>query len=71
MEINIIPGASSVHFDEISKQRIFSSIDKMKGIKSIIRKSYMDLKDRLGKIPYLQDFYESGEIDPLVIIRGI
>ena len=29
----------------------------------------MDLKDRLGKIPYLQDFYESGEIDPLVIIR--
>lgn len=41
----------------------------MKGIKSIIRKSYMDLKDRLGKIPYLQDFYESGEIDPLVIIR--
>lgn len=66
---NIIPGASSVHFDEISKQRIFSSIDKMKGIKSIIRKSYMDLKDRLGKIPYLQDFYESGEIDPLVIIR--
>lgn len=68
---NIIPGASSVHFDEISKQRIFSSIDKMKGIKSIIRKSYMDLKDRLGKISYLQDFYESGEIDPLVIIREL
>lgn len=66
---NTIPGASTVHFDEVSKDKIFASIDRMKGMKSIIRESYTTLKNRLGRIPYLLDFYENGEIDPLVIIR--
>lgn len=64
-----IPGASTVHFDEVAKEKIFKSIDKIRGIKTIIRDSYVSLKNRLGKIPYLLDFYENGEIDPLVIIR--
>ena len=64
-----IPGASTVHFDEIAKEKIFSSIDKIKGIQSIIKSSYINLKNRLGRIPYLVDFYENGEVDPLVIIR--
>lgn len=64
-----IPGASTIHFDEIAKDKIFSSIDKIKGMKSIIKESYISLKNRLGRVPYLLDFYENGEIDPLVIIR--
>ncbi len=64
-----IPGASTVHFDEIAKDKIFSSIDKIKGMRSIIKSSYISLKNRLGRIPYLVDFYENGEVDPLVIIR--
>ncbi len=64
-----IPGASTVHFDEIAKDKIFSSIDKIKGMKSIIKSSYLNLKNRLGRIPYLIDFCENGEVDPLVIIR--
>lgn len=64
-----IPGASTVHFDEIAKDKIFASIDKIKGMKSIIRESYISLKNRLGRVPYLLDFYKNGEIDPLVIIR--
>lgn len=64
-----IPGASTVHFDEIAKDKIFSSIDKIKGMKSIIKSSYKNLKNRLGRIPYLVDFYDNGEVDPLVIIR--
>ena len=64
-----IPGASTVHFDEVAKDKIFESIDKIKGMKSIIRESYITLKNRLGRVPYLIDFYENGEIDPLVIIR--
>lgn len=66
---NTIPGASTVHFDEVSKDKIFASIDRMKGMKSIIKESYTTLKNRLGRTPYLLDFYENGEIDPLVIIR--
>ncbi len=64
-----IPGASTVHFDEIAKYKIFSSIDKIAGMKSIIKESYISLKNRLGRVPYLLDFYENGEIDPIVIIR--
>lgn len=64
-----IPGASTVHFDEIAKDKIFSSIDKIKGMKTIIRSSYKNLKNRLGRVPYLMDFYDNGEVDPLVIIR--
>ena len=64
-----IPGASTVHFDEIAKDKIFASIDKIKGMKSFIRESYISLKNRLGRVPYLLDFYENGQIDPIVIIR--
>lgn len=64
-----IPGASTVHFDEVAKDKIFQSIDRIKGMKSIIRESYITLKNRLGRVPYLLDFYENGEVDPLVIIR--
>lgn len=64
-----IPGASTVHFDEIAKNKIFDSIDKIKGMRSIIRESYISLKNRLGRVPYLLDFYKNGQVDPLVIIR--
>lgn len=64
-----IPGASTIHFDKIAREKIFESIDKIKGMKAIIRESYISLKNRLGRVPYLLDFYENGEIDPLVIIR--
>ncbi|MCR4696668.1 MAG: DEAD/DEAH box helicase [Lachnospiraceae bacterium] len=66
---NTIPGASTIHFDEISKNKIFESIDKIKGLKSIIRDSYTSLKNRIGRIPYLLDFYDNGEVDPLVIVK--
>ncbi|KIR03959.1 DNA/RNA helicase of DEAD/DEAH box family [Lachnospiraceae bacterium TWA4] len=66
---NIIPGESTVHFDRIAKEKIFESIDRIRGMRTIIKDSYTSLKNRLGKIPYLLDFYENGEIDPLVIIK--
>ncbi len=66
---NTIPGASTIHFDEIAKEKVFASVDQIRGMKSIIKDSYISLKNRLGRVPYLIDFYENGEIDPLVIIR--
>ena len=64
-----IPGASTIHFDEVAKNKIFHSIDRIRGIKSIIRESYISLKNRLGRTPRLYDFYSNNEVDPLVIIR--
>ena len=34
---SLIPGASTIHFDEISKERIFNAVDKMKGMKAFIK----------------------------------
>ncbi|MPQ30560.1 DUF3427 domain-containing protein [Clostridium estertheticum] len=64
----IIPGCSTVNFDEISKKRIFESIDKanFNDIK-IIKESYKNLKQKLGKIPSLNDFDLHDSIDPIRI----
>lgn len=66
-----IPGASTVHFDEVSRERIFQAIDSIKSgtLRALIKEGYANLKNRLGRIPRLIDFYENDEIDPLVIIR--
>ncbi|MDY4959424.1 MAG: DUF3427 domain-containing protein [Lentihominibacter sp.] len=64
-----IPGASTIHFDEIAKDRIFESIDNIKGYKAIIREGYVNLKNRLGRVPCLYDFYVNDAVDPMLIIK--
>ena len=60
----VIPGASTVHFDEISRKRIFASVDNanFSDIK-LIRENYTNLKNKLGRIPALRDFDDYGEMD--------
>lgn len=64
----IIPGASTIHFDKISRKRIFQSIDNanFSDIK-LIRENYRNLKDKLGHIPAVSDFDKYGEMDILRI----
>jgi hypothetical protein len=60
----VIPGCSTINFDRITRDRIYSSIDKAKvdDIR-LIRESYMMLKMRLGRIPRISEFAEFGSID--------
>lgn len=55
--MRIIPGSSTIHFDEISEKRIFSAID-MANFNDIkfIKENYKNLKNKLGHIPTLQAF---------------
>lgn len=64
----VIPGASTIHFDEISRKRIFQAIDhaNFSDIK-LIRENYTNLKNKLGRIPALADFDTYGEMDVLRI----
>lgn len=64
----IIPGCSTIDFDEISKERIFHSLDvaNFSDIE-LIKNSYKLLKYRIGRIPTLMDFDKYGSIDPLRI----
>lgn len=65
----IIPGCSTIHFDEISKQQIYESIDAANFNEAkLLKESYKQLKFKLGRIPTLRDFDDHGEIDPLRII---
>ena len=65
----IIPGASTVHFDEISRSRIYESIDKMSTPLKMLTEKYNSLKERLGRIPSIMDFYLNGEIDPMLFVE--
>lgn len=64
----VIPGASTVHFDEVSRKRIFASVDNanFSDIK-LIKENYTNLKNKLGHIPRLHDFDDYGEMDVLRI----
>ncbi|EHK2345479.1 DUF3427 domain-containing protein [Clostridium perfringens] len=64
----MIPGCSTINFDDISKKKIFESIDaaNFNDIK-LIKENYNNLKFMLGRIPKLVDFDEYDSIDPLRI----
>lgn len=64
----VIPGASTIHFDEISRKRIFAAVDNanFSDIK-LIKENYSNLKNKLGRIPRLRDFDDYGEMDVLRI----
>ncbi len=64
----VIPGVSTIHFDEISRKRIFASVDNanFSDVK-LIRENYTNLKNKLGRIPALKDFDLYGEMDVLRI----
>ena len=66
---NIIKGASTIYFDEIARDRIYKSIDAadLNQIR-LLKKEYLSLKYKLGRIPHLKEFDEMGELDPLRLI---
>ena len=67
----IIPGSSTIHFDEISKKRIYQAIDiaNFNDIR-LIKDSYQQLKYKLGRIPTLLDFDVYGSLDPVRIFEN-
>ena len=62
---DLIPGASTINFDEITKERIFKSLNdanlsKFKDLKT----DFELLKFQLGRTPMMMDFIEHGSRDP-------
>lgn len=68
VESGYVSGLSAINFEEIAKERIFSSIDTAK-IDSManLRKGYKEQQNRLDRIPMLQDFYRSRILDPIIL----
>ena len=66
----IIPGASSINFDEISRKKIFESINNASFSRiALFKEKYNNLKYKLGRTPLLCDFFENGDMDALLILN--
>ncbi|WP_035960427.1 DEAD/DEAH box helicase [Fusobacterium ulcerans] len=67
---NMIPGESSISFEEIVKERIFENINKTNfSTKKNIEHDFELLEKQLGRIPLLNDFFVRNMIDPSVILK--
>lgn len=59
-------GASTIHFDKIARQKIYQAIDSAKlSDTALLKNEYLQLKQKLGKIPSIFDFSQFGSIDIL------
>ena len=67
---DLIPGASTINFDTITKERIFKSLNeanlsKFKDLKT----DFELLKFKLGYTPMMMDFIEHGSRDPFTFVN--
>ena len=65
-----IPGSTTIHFDEISKEKIFEAINTapFKHLK-LLKDEYIKLKNKINKMPMMLDFYEYNHILPFRFIN--
>ncbi len=67
---SMVYGNSTISFDEITKKRIYDSIDKANfKDSSMLRGAYKDLRNKIGSIPELIDFRKYGSVDALKFIE--
>lgn len=60
----VIPGASTVEFEKVVRDRVLESIDNARtNTVELLRTSYKAIKNKLGRIPNLVDFYPHNGID--------
>lgn len=66
---NTLPGTSTVNFDPIAKERIYTAIDQANMSKlSDLRDDYKRLRFQLGRVPMMVDFLEHGHRDPMLYV---
>ena len=59
-------GSSTIHFDKVARQKIYQAIDSAKlSDTALLKNEYLQLKQKLGKIPSIFDFSQFGSIDIL------
>lgn len=64
-------GVSTINFSKIASEKILASLDQVKldGLRQL-RKSYQDLKEKIGRPPLLFDFYHYGSTSPEVFANN-
>lgn len=66
----MIPGASTINFDRITKEKIYSSIESTNlMLKKKLDRDYDLLKYRLGRFPLMMDFIKYESRDPIHYVK--
>ena len=67
---SMIPGESTINFDEITKEKIYASIDSAKmQLFADLKIDYNNLKSRVGRIPMMMDFAKNESRDPFLYVN--
>ncbi len=67
---SMIPGESTINFDEITKERIYASIDSANmQLLTDLKIDYNNLKSRIGRIPMMMDFVNNEAREPFSFIE--
>ena len=71
MSQNFLPGSTSVHFQDVVKEKIYEAINNRKWLADAqeLKQSYKDLKYRLGRRPLMMDFVRLGDKDPYLYVK--
>lgn len=67
---SLIPGSSTINFDEITTNSIYNAIDQANlQTKKELVKDYKLLKYKIGRIPKMVDFLDYGSRDPQLYVE--
>ncbi len=65
-----IPGASTIDFDFVARERIFKAINNASfNQQKLLIEEYNKVRFRLGRIPRLIEFLENDSIDPAIFLE--
>lgn len=68
-DTSYIKGVSTVNFEVIAKKRIFKAINNSKlTAMKVLKEAFIELKNKIGRVPFLFDFVSHHSIDPVVIV---
>ncbi len=65
-----LSGVTTINFEEVAQEQIFASITETRlSSMANLKKEYLDLQNRLGRTPFLYDYYRERSLDPLVFFE--
>jgi len=68
---NQITGPTTINFEKIAQEKVFESINKVT-LSSIVklRESYIKMRNRLGRTPWMKDFLLNDDLDPEIFLEN-
>ena len=67
---SMIPGESTINFDEITKEKIYASIDSANmQLLTDLKIDYNNLKSRIGRVPMMMDFLNNKAREPFSFVE--